>query len=221
MAWPHLEKLKSNLINSNYPERIINQNILIATKQHENPPPPKPKNPYEYLISIPYIDECFTRKVKKIMKDTDINARIVTLPGKSVKSLIKQKSSNTCDCILCLNKTPCNQRNFVYSAKCKKCHELYIGASRRPAIDRFSEHEHSTRKFNDRTTLGQHQMEKHINSKPLHIPNKVSFQNLLDNYDLKIEKTAKDTLELFLKEHIQIQKSRPQINNYTGNGFIR
>ena len=83
-AWPDLEKLKSNLIKSNYPERIINQHLLKATKEHENPPPPKPKNPYEYGIFIPYIDEGFTRKVKRIIKDTDINTHIVTLPGKSI-----------------------------------------------------------------------------------------------------------------------------------------
>ena len=218
---PHLEKLKSNLIKSNYPERLINQNIIKATKEHENPPPPKPKNPYEFIISIPYIDEAFTRKVKTIIKNTHINARIVTLPGKSVKSLIRQNSSGSCTCILCQNKTPCNKRNFVYSAQCKKCNELYVGASRRPSLERFGEHEHSTRKFNDRTTLGQHLLEKHINSKPNIIPNKVSFQNLLNNYSLKIEKSAKDTLDLFIKENIQLQKLKPKINNYTGNGFIR
>lgn len=135
------------------------------------------------------------------MKATDINARIVTLPGKSIKSLINQKSSKSCQCTLCKNNLPCTQRNFIYSAQCRKCQELYIGASRRPAHERFSEHEHSTRKFNDRTTLGQHLMEKHMSSKPLNIPNKVDYTNLLNQYHLKIEKTAKDTLELFLKEH--------------------
>ena len=155
------------------------------------------------------------------MKETDINARIVTLPGKSIKSLINQKSSKSCECTLCKNNLPCTQRNFIYSAQCRKCQELYIGASRRPAHERFSEHEHSTRKFNDRTTLGQHLMEKHMSSKPLNIPNKVDYNNLLNQYNLKIEKTAKDTLELFLKEHIQLQKVKPKINNYMENGFIR
>ena len=221
LAWPHLEKLKENLISSNYPERLVNHNIIIATKEHENPSPPRPKNPYEYIISIPFIEEAFTRKVKKVMKEIDINARIVTLPGKSIRSLIHQKSTKTCKCTLCENNILCTQRNFVYSAQCKKCNELYIGASRRPAHERFGEHEHSTRKYNDRTTLGQHLLEKHLSSKPLNIPNKVNFQNLLNNYDLKIEKTAKDTLELFLKEHIQLQKVSPKINNYMENGFIR
>ena len=46
----------------------------------------------DYVLKIPYINEGFTRKVSSTVKKAGINARIVTQAGRSVKSLIGEKT---------------------------------------------------------------------------------------------------------------------------------
>lgn len=93
--WPYLEKLKSDLLNSGYPEHIVNSNILEGIKAHTKNP--KNKKSYDYIWRVPYLNEGFTRIVKNIIKKSEINARIVITPGKSIKSTIKPHKSRFCN----------------------------------------------------------------------------------------------------------------------------
>ena len=60
--WPDLEKLKDHLINSEYPEDVINKFIIKAVNHKDDPN--KIKKEYDYLLQIPYISAPFTRKIK-------------------------------------------------------------------------------------------------------------------------------------------------------------
>ena len=93
---------------------------------------------------------------------------IVTIPGVSVKSLIKKPTQRSCDledCLLCPLEVPCGIKHLVYSITCNLCgpdqESEYIGASRRPPAKRMMEHEASARRFNKRTSVGQHMIKCH------------------------------------------------------------
>ena len=218
-----MEKLKENLIASNYPPNIVITNILniahkIGTERVSNKPT------FDFVYSIPYVDECFTRKVKKELKKLDINARIVPLPGKSLKSMIKGKMVNPCGSVLCEVGIKCNEQNIVYQAKCLTCNELYIGATGRYAKDRILEHEQSTRCRNNRSTLGQH-IQTHgqeTHSKAIQKRSrKPDLKNFLKIYEFTKLAKGKDVLEVFIREGIAIHKYKPNLNNQSGNGFVK
>ena len=69
--WPDLEKLKDHLINSDYPENVINKFIIKAI--HSKDDPTKIKKEYDFILQIPYISAPFTRKIKTIIKKSEIN----------------------------------------------------------------------------------------------------------------------------------------------------
>ncbi len=166
-CWKHLEKFKLNMIEkSGYPPEIVTKHVLQALEQIEksttsplsggNQDTTKSSASPDYVLKIPYINEAFTRKVSSTVRKAGINARIVTQAGRSVRSLINDEKVNTCKCELCNAGIDCDTRHFVYQASCNKCGDQYIGASRRPILNRIQEHESSVRINNARTTLGHH-----------------------------------------------------------------
>ena len=127
-SYPHLEKLRKHLINSNYPTQLINKYITMAI---ENPIPKiksKAKDEYKnsYLIRIPYMNEPFTRIVKKHVKKSKLNIKVVVKAAMSIKRKVTSSPSN-CKCQSCKNKFPCTSRDMVYQATCKFCKESYLG----------------------------------------------------------------------------------------------
>ena len=223
--WPDLEKLKDHLLNSEYPENIINKFIIKAINSHDNPN--KIKKAYDFILSIPYINEPFTRQIKNTIKKSHINARVVVTSGKTLKMAMKTKSQpKKCECILCKNNLPCHSKNIVYKMTCKNCkttNSNYIGATNRKITKRLEEHEHSIRKFNNRTTTGEHMLLKHKRNKPRkQLPNKINFQNLFKHYKVEILKQCKDPLETYIVEQMNIKKKdSATLNNYQTNGFIK
>ena len=90
-TWPHLEKLRANLIKSNYPPDIVaktmSKEITSLQRKVLTPStPPVPKKQYDLIYKIPYVDEAFTRMVKKLLEEKKINARVVTVSGKTVET---------------------------------------------------------------------------------------------------------------------------------------
>ena len=227
--WPFLEKLRNDLTNSGYPEHLINSNILKGiqgNRYKENPQKPT----YDHVLKLPYINEGFTRIVKKIIKKSEINARVVVTSGRDVKSLIKPNKPKFCEspgCILCTNEIPCKSKNYVYKFTCNHCKDkndvkdkFYIGASRKVTVKRLKQHEASVRRYNNRTTLGQHMMEAHKDLKPPSFKNKVNFQNLFTHYKPEVIRYGKDCLDTFLKEGMEIKYQKPKLNQMMTNGFI-
>ena len=226
-SWPHLETLKQNLVSkSGYPTKLVTAHMLQAMEQMEKrdltdsqkPTAPSP----DYVLKIPYINEGFTRKVSSTVKKAGINARIVTQAGRSVKSLISEKTKKTCNCELCKSGNDCSTSHFVYQADCNTCGDQYIGASRRPLKNRLQEHESSFRLNNSRTTLGQHAAEHRKESNEIYRPKAGTrdFEKFLEFYNLNIVRKCKDTLETFINEGMLISSNKPKLNNMQSNGFI-
>ena len=180
--YDHLENLKTALIKSGYPSNLIDQHIVpkiqkaelgnyghnsIINKKKEREIKQKQReqanNKDEFILTIPHVNEAYTRKMKAGIKNNGINARVVVQSGLKLKSLIKTKKVHECNCISCVMNIPCNKRNFVYQAECLHCDQKYIGASHRPGKERLKEYESSIRLTNQakRTTLGRHKMESH------------------------------------------------------------
>ena len=229
-SWPHLETLKQNLVEkSGYPTKIVTTHMLQAMEQMQkgctessiSQKPPTPSESPNYVLKIPYINEGFTRKVSSTVKKAGINARIVTQAGRSVKSLIREKTKNTCECELCKSGNDCSTSHFVYQADCNQCGDQYIGASRRPLKNRLQEHESSFRLNNSRTTLGQHASEHRMENNEEYRPKAGTrdFEKFLEYYDFNIVKKCKDTLETFINEGMLISINKPKLNNMLRNGF--
>ena len=143
-------------------------------------------------------------------------------PGTAaVRSLINSPKEASCQCELCMADIDCSTRHYVYKAKCTKCGELYVGASRRPIKGRISEHESSFRLNYGRTSLGQHAAEHRRMDNPKYKPitGKRDFETFFKHFEFSIEERCKDTLDTFVREGLAINRIKPKINNMCGNGF--
>ena len=232
-AWSHLDSIQNNFLDSGYPPEVVKSNLLHGVKSAREHGTDKSQKPdaqsLSHVLKIPYVDEGFTRLVRKSLADSGLDAvRLVTTPGRSVRNLIQPTPNRTChsdDCDLCSNDIPCRTKHHVYSLKCKLCPEseeeqLYIGGSRRQPLNRLKEHEASARRYNKRTTVGQHMSKHHSSLKPDKIARKVNISAFFENFEAKIEARGKDTLDTFIKEGLLIRDRKPKLNNMTGNGFV-
>ena len=99
----------------------------------------------------------------------------------------------------------------------------YIGCSRRNVVVRMGNHEASVRRFNDRTTAGQHMINFHPELRTSAADVKrgtVNFNNLFENFTPKILCKCRETLDTYIWEGIHIRERKPALNNMCSNGFI-
>ena len=225
--WPHLEKMKQDFIASGYNNALLNQHILEivhhtprVNKQSMLPAP-------HFILRVPYINEKYTRLFRKALKDSNINARLVVSSGKPLKSFLKPKSSELCnelDCQYCTEDIPCTTHHYVYKFRCRLCTDEdveYVGASRRATPNRFKQHEASVRRFNDRTSLGQHMIAQHPDLKPAEIKReKPQIRTFFERFQPEILRKCSDTLDTFITEGLMISALRPKLNNMNSNGFL-
>ena len=224
----HLETLMDNLVSkSGYPREVAAKHILIGINQFETTPSEaKPKKEYDFVLKVPYVSELFTRKVTESVRRSGINARIVSVPGRSVRSLISAKTQPECSCVFCGKGLSCGTSHFVYEAECKTCRGKYNGASARPLPYRINEHESSCRLQNDATTLGQH-IKHHIRNSDISINDeyellkgKRNHEFLFNNFDIQIVRKCYDSLDTFINEGLVIKNDKPSLNNMNNNGFV-
>ena len=87
-------------------------------------------------------------------------------------------------------------------------------------MKRLTEHEASVRRFNKRTTPGQHMCTEHYDLKGDNIKNKVDLESFMHHFKPEIVKKGKDTLDVFIKEGLCLKYDKPTLNNMQTNGFI-
>ena len=156
-----------------------------------------------------------------------IDARVVAVAGRPVRSYIFDKSYNHCHCPLCDIGVNCNRRNVVYKATCRTCQEFYLGGTARPTHYRVGEHEASVRYKNDNSALGQHhklhapKTPEELHRRKYQRVGKPSIENFLKTFDFEIVDFGRDPLDTFIREGILIQELNPKINNCQNNGFVR
>ena len=175
------------------------------------------------MLKIPYISDFYTRRVKKVVKNNNINARVVATPGQSVKSLLKSKTKVDCSCDYCERNMDCTIANYAYQATCRSCQKTYIGGSARPITERQNEHEASVRLLNSRTTLGHHARSHSTEddkTRAASLKGQRNVANLFEKYCIKIIGQYRDPLETFINEGLLIKELNPGLNNIKSNGFI-
>ena len=213
-AYKHLDSLKDQLLKCQYPKILIEEHITKVIRAHliKNKPTNNKKQ-YDYIFRVPYVNECYTRTMKKHIRDLDINARVVEGSGFKLISLLKGKDRAPCNCKICHLGINCQERNFVYQATCNLCNGIYIGASSRPAKERLGEYESSVRldSQTDRTTLAKHNFNSH---------DKV-HNDISKCFKFKIIDKGSDSVNTFIKEAIHIKDKHPDINENQENGFIK
>ena len=149
------------------------------------------------------------------VKKAKTNAKVVTQARRSVKSLISEKTKETCECELCKSGEVCSTSLFVYRADSKQLGDQYIGASRRPLKNRHPEHESSYRLNNSRTTLRQHASEHCTENKDEYRPKAGTrdFEKFLEYHDFSIVRKCKDSLETYINEGMLISIEKPKLNS--------
>ena len=148
---------------------------------------------YHYL-KIPFINEKINKKMKQIFAQNSINVRLCqksTTMETALKSKRQnnQKNTNRCKTIHCRLKTEeCMTSNVVYSITCS-CGSTYIGSTRRPLHTRYTEHL-------TRRTSAVYQHREHCQGE----------------IKCKVINKAANVMELRVKESIEIQRYRPNLN---------
>ena len=160
--------------------------------------------------------------VKKLLEEKKINARVVTVSGKTVESLYRAKRQNLCECLLCSSGVNCSTKHAVYEAECRMCDAKYIGVSNRPLSERIKEHERYTRLPTGESPIGDHYREHWLNGDPVPIlSEKPSINNLLTSYSLKIIDVGTDSIDAYIREGLNIADSQPVLNDKQMNGWIK
>jgi len=87
--------------------------------------------------------------------------------------------------------------------------------------NRVKNHEGSVRRFNTRTTLGQHMLNSHMELKPTEIKRgSVDFKQLFENFKPRVLRKCRDTLDTYIWEGLLIESLQPSLNNMKYNGFL-
>ena len=201
-AKPHLQTLKANLLRSGYPEsfitKYIRDGILNDKSKQQGPQPPNDKQLPSMVI--PYIHESFTRIVKKELKRSGIEARVLVRGHKNLKRTYHRPVSPKCNCETCESGISCRARYIVYKAECKDCSDSYIGVTTRPFRARWTEHERSIRQCDQKSALSEHFL-------VCQNPNKS-----ISGYNFSILDRATNYKDSFIREGVAIRSFKPQIN---------
>jgi hypothetical protein len=204
------QSFKTRALRNGYNQQHLNRIRSKPKKTTQNHSEPLP------TLSIPYISSAFTNDIKKAVKRSNLNIRLIQRPQSSLKNLLVESRpyDKSCKypekCSVCRNSpstpsTHCSQKDVVYSIKCDLCQDddgLYIGETSRPLAVRFQEHYRSaanpTAKSYKNMAFSKHYKTCHEGQKP-----KLSARIL--------EKTS-GSLERKITEAVLIQKLKPDLN---------
>ena len=238
LAVPHLEKLRTNLLNSGYPNTQVSLTIAEEFTQNTahlphtinphntNNPPAQPTtttNP-QFVMKVPYTNEGALRIYRKAIQKSGLPIRVVPSSGRTIGSMAKSSYTRTrspdCNCPFHQHGIPCNTQHAVYRATCNLCHEVYIGVTNRPLKARLNEHEAATRLGNlDCSTLAEHANTAHFH----HLTGtrgSRDYNSFFAIYTIEVAARARDTLGAYIAESRSITNEHPGLNKQGNNGFI-
>ena len=171
----------------------------------------KPKESLPTL-TIPYVSSGFTNDIKRAVKRSNLNVRIVQRPQSSLKNLLVESRPHdkTCKdpskCPICHNSSVpvnCSQKDVVYQINCDLCGRGYVGETSRPLVVRYQEHYRSaanpTAPSYKNMAFSRHYIECHPGQKP--------------KLSTKILKKTSGSLDRKITEGLFIQKLKPDLNN--------
>ena len=182
------EAFKDLLLTNGYDENFTHS----ITKPERRTPRQQLTEKHAYF-KFPFLNNSIDRKIKDILRSHNLPIRIYRRPT-TLRNVLKQRNiPKTCDINQCrLNNELCMISNCVYSLRCDKCNQLYIGSCIRHFHIRFKEHLNDTK-----SSVFKHSLSC-----------KSTFSPSILSRDI-------DTINLRFKESIFISKLSPTINSKT------
>ena len=212
-----LQKIKSILLENDYPEPLINSGIRkIKDSMLEVAKSPIKRDYMEgkNILKLHYIDEQHKRKLlKELCKYNVINedTRIIFIPGMKLSNLLIRSKLSPVKCNahdgLCYpcrsqeNPVHCMIKSFVYLLVCTICWDAYVGESGRLFRVRMREHYLSIVKVDSDNAMGAHYVKMHTGEKVPELP-----------FNCSIIRRCRDFVDRKLWQSIEIKFRQPAIN---------
>ena len=198
---------KSKLLNNGYPATWTSP---ARPRQNKKTRPDKESL---FTLKIPFLSDGFNYKIREILEQNNIPARLVNPRGRTLLDLTKGKTTTheTCKSNICPAKEICWKSSVVYMATCTLCKDRYIGMTARRLHDRALEHLRAIKNGSSSSALGDHYAKKHEGK-----PASVTFSILKHVHN-------HDVLRLHIEEAIAIKKYCPELNRsqeLIGTGFL-
>ena len=127
-----------NGYDNSYVDRV-KQRKKTTQKQKESLP----------TLTIPYVSSGFTNDIKRAVKRSNLNVRIIQRPQSSLKNLLVESRphdkscKDVSKCPICHNSSipvQCSQKDVVYLINCDLCGRGYVGETSRPLVVRYKQH---------------------------------------------------------------------------------
>jgi hypothetical protein len=190
-----------NGYDNSYVDRV-KQRKKTTQKQKESLP----------TLTIPYVSSGFTNDIKRAVKRSNLNVRIIQRPQSSLKNLLVESRphdkscKDVSKCPICHNSSipvQCSQKDVVYLINCDLCGRGYVGETSRPLVVRYKEHYRSaanpTAPSYKNMAFSRHYIECHPGQEP--------------KLTVKILKKTSGSLDRKITEALFIQKLKPDLNN--------
>ena len=163
-------------------------------------------------LTIPYVSSGFTNDIKRAVKRSNLNVRIIQRPQSSLKNILVESRPHDKSCKdvskfpICHNSSipvQCSQKDVVYLINCDPCGRGYVGETSRPLVVRYKEHYRSaanpTAPSYKNMAFSRYYIECHPGQEP--------------KLTVKILKKTSGSLDRKITEALFIQKLKPDLNN--------
>ena len=126
----------------------------------------------------------------------------------NLKRQLHKASPIDCNCDICQLGISCSCRHVIYNAKCKFCHEAYIGVTTRLFADRGGEPCAQIDSQNKKCALTEHLFECD------------NHENSAQGFEWLILDRGDGWRDSFIREGVLIQSEKPKINRNV-SGWVR
>ena len=141
------EKIATMLEKNDYPTDMIVKSKKRATQRSSGQHQWKERTAKIGVLSLPYISEEVTHRVRKAVKKSGLNIHIAQRSGPTMKSILTWSALEPPECpsqrrcVVCQAglKARYTTKNIIYRLNCTLCTKSYIGETKRPIRERFLE----------------------------------------------------------------------------------
>ena len=198
------EKIALMLENNGYPNDMIVKSKNRATQRSIGQHQRKIRTAKDGVLSLPYISEEITRRVRKAVVKSGLNIHIAQRSGPTLKSILTRSAleppecPNQRRCLACQAglKGRCTTKNVIYRLDCILCAKSYVGETKRPIRERLLEHRRAALSRDTQNPWGAHFGTEHSGEAVPEIP-----------FSAKIVRRATDHVDRKLGEAIEIADS--------------
>ena len=211
-----IAKIWTLLLENGYPKHILARLLSEARRKARTPNRGGQKTgegDSDGYLCLPYVDEQLLCKIKKKVRQSDLNIRVAWKNKEKLKTMLvrsslgKPKCPGGQRCHTCSTgfTGDCTQKNLVYEITCVKCSRggIYIGETKRPLRLRFNEHVRDAFNRTPDTPMGDHFRDVHngevVPGSTIPLRVKVLYKSR-DHPDRKIA------------ESLLIKRNRPDLN---------